>query len=245
MASNPAIIPTPVDDLHGDGRWLSMHQHFVNQARDLEPDVVMVGDSMLANLQITELWENWFAPLHTMNLSVGGDATQHVLWRLHNGELECIQPKVIVVLVGTNNHEHSAEQVAEGIMEVCKVLREKQPHADIVLLALLPRGEKPNPLREKHDKINEILAEDSKKIDRLQMLNLGRDLLQADGTLSHRDMYDYLHLNHRGYRRVFQPLHELLTQMLHGDDSQLVNEIAEATHSTLPSPSDPASVAAE
>ena len=70
------------------------------------------------------------------------------------------------------------------------------------------------------------------------MVNLDKDIVQSDGTISYLDMYDYLHLTHQGYCRIFQPLHELLSQMLHGDDSLLVNEIAAATHSTLPSPSD-------
>ena len=71
----------------------------MSQARELEPDVILIGDSLLANLQSTELWESWFAPLHTMNLAIGGDQTQHVLWRLHDGELECIQPKVLDIFI--------------------------------------------------------------------------------------------------------------------------------------------------
>uniref|UniRef100_A0A2P2IBV9 Platelet-activating factor acetylhydrolase IB subunit beta-like n=2 Tax=Hirondellea gigas TaxID=1518452 RepID=A0A2P2IBV9_9CRUS len=235
---NPAATPTPLVDVHGDERWMSIHQRFVSQARELEPDVLLVGDSLLANLQSSELWESWFAPLHTMNLAIGGDQTQHVLWRLQNGELEYIQPKVIVVLVGTNNHEHSVDQVADGIMEICNTITEKLPTADILLLTLLPRGQKPNHLREKHKKINGLISEAAKALDRIQVVNLDKDIIQSDGSISHRDMYDYLHLSHQGYRRIFEPLHELLSQMLHGDDSKLVNEIVAATHSTLPSPSD-------
>lgn len=215
-----------------------MHQRFVAQARELEPDVVFVGDSLLANLQATELWESWFAPLHSMNLGIGGDQTQNVLWRLRNGELECIKPKVVVILVGTNNHGNTADEVAEGILEICKTVRDKQPSADIVLLSLLPRGEKPNPIREKIKKINELITEGAKSIDRIQVMSLEKDLVGSDGCINHRDMFDYLHLTHQGYRRIFQPLHELLSQMLHGDDSLLVNAIADATHSTLPSPSE-------
>lgn len=60
----------------------------------MEPDVVLVGDSLVANLQSTDLWEKWFAPMHSLNFGIGGDQTQHVLWRLRNGELEYIKPKV-------------------------------------------------------------------------------------------------------------------------------------------------------
>lgn len=70
------------------------HNRFVNQAREMEPDVVFVGDSIVANMQCTDLWEKWFAPMHCLNFGIGGDQTQHVLWRLRNGELEFIKPKV-------------------------------------------------------------------------------------------------------------------------------------------------------
>lgn len=63
----------------------------------MEPDVVFVGDSIVANLQCTDLWEKWFAPMHCLNFGIGGDQTQHVLWRLRNGELEFIKPKVGVI----------------------------------------------------------------------------------------------------------------------------------------------------
>ena len=56
--------------------------------------MVFVGDSIVANLQCTDVWEKWFAPMHCLNFGIGGDETQHVLWRLKNGELEFIKPKV-------------------------------------------------------------------------------------------------------------------------------------------------------
>ena len=70
------------------------HTRFVRETREMEPDVVFLGDSIIANLQSTDLWEKWFTPMHSLNFGIGGDQTQHVLWRVHNGELDCIQPKV-------------------------------------------------------------------------------------------------------------------------------------------------------
>lgn len=61
--------------------------------------MVFVGDSLVANLQCTDLWEKWFAPMHCLNFGIGGDQTQHVLWRLRNGELEFIKPKVCVFVL--------------------------------------------------------------------------------------------------------------------------------------------------
>ncbi|XP_050695796.1 platelet-activating factor acetylhydrolase IB subunit alpha2-like [Eriocheir sinensis] len=229
---NPAAVPTPLEDVHGDGRWLSMHNRFVNQAHEMEPDVVFVGDSIVANLQCTDLWEKWFAPMHCLNFGIGGDQTQHVLWRLRNGELESIKPKAVVVLVGTNNHEHTAAEVAGGITEICRTIREKQPQAYIVALTLLPRGEKPNRLREKNDEVNSLIKESLRAIDLCQVINVDQDLVLGDGSIDHRDMYDYLHLTSQGYRRAFEPVYLFLTNLLHEHDVPLLNNAS----STLASP---------
>merc|ERR1712168_366798 len=149
--------------------------------------------------------------MHALNFGIGGDQTQHVLWRLTNGELDHVVPKAVVVLVGTNNHGHSATQVAGGIIEICKTIRDKQPQAYVIVLSLLPRGEKQNCLREKNSKINELVEDEIKTIDRCQMVNIGRDLVLPSGSIDHRDMYDYLHLTPQGYRRAFEPVFELLT----------------------------------
>ena len=74
----------------------------------MEPDVLFVGDSLIGNLQLTDLWEKWFAPLHCLNFGIGGDQTQHVLWRLHNGELECLKPKVVYLFNKENTYVYSA-----------------------------------------------------------------------------------------------------------------------------------------
>ncbi|XP_066946779.1 platelet-activating factor acetylhydrolase IB subunit alpha2 [Macrobrachium rosenbergii] len=235
---NSAAVPTPVEDVQGDGRWLSMHNRFVSQAREMEPDVVFVGDSLVANLQSTDLWEKWFAPMHSLNFGIGGDQTQHVLWRLKNGELECIKPKAVVVLVGTNNHSHTAAEIAGGIIEICHTVREKQPQAYIIVLTLLPRGEKPNPLREKNSEINGLIKEAVRKIDLCQVVNINRDLVLGDGTIDHRDMYDYLHLTWQGYRRAFEPVFELLTQLLHESDKLLLNDDTLASPASDNPPSD-------
>ncbi|KAK7082528.1 Platelet-activating factor acetylhydrolase IB subunit beta [Halocaridina rubra] len=242
---NSAAVPTPIEDVQGDGRWLSMHNRFVSQAREMEPDVVFVGDSLVANLQSTDLWEKWFAPMHSLNFGIGGDQTQHVLWRLKNGELECIKPKAVVVLVGTNNHGHSASEVAGGITEICLTIREKQPKAYITVLTLLPRGEKPNPLREKNSQVNALIKEAIKNIELCQVVNINRDLVLGDGSIDHRDMYDYLHLTWQGYRRAFEPVYELLTQLLQENEETLLNDVTLESPASDNPPSEGAGQCAE
>ena len=69
----------------------------MNEAKQKEPDVLFIGDSLIAHLANTEVWEQWFEPLHALNFGIGGDETQHILWRIQNGELDIIQPKVRMV----------------------------------------------------------------------------------------------------------------------------------------------------
>ncbi|XP_066991158.1 platelet-activating factor acetylhydrolase IB subunit alpha1 [Anabrus simplex] len=211
---NPAAVPTPVDDVQGDGRWLSMHKRFLLEAKEKEPEVVFIGDSIIQQLANSEIWNRWFVPLHALNFGVGTDQTQNVLWRVMNGELEHVDPKVVVLLVGTNNHGFTAEQIVEGIMEIVRAIREKQPQAYIVLPTLLPRGQHPNPLRERNSKVNKLLISELMAMPRCETVVIDKGMVQADGSISHHDMYDYLHLTNAGYRKAFEPVYELLLQLL-------------------------------
>ncbi|EDL24279.1 platelet-activating factor acetylhydrolase IB subunit alpha1 isoform b [Mus musculus] len=131
---NPASKPTPVQDVQGDGRWMSLHHRFVADSKDKEPEVVFIGDSLVQLMHQCEIWRELFSPLHALNFGIGGDSTQHVLWRLENGELEHIRPKIVVVWVGTNNHSHTAEQVTGGIKAIVQLVNKLQPQARVVVL---------------------------------------------------------------------------------------------------------------
>ena len=72
--------------------------------------------------------------MHSANFGISGDRTENVLWRLHNGELEDVSPKIIVLSVGQENYGDSAETIAEGIRAICAFIRSKQPQAFLVLL---------------------------------------------------------------------------------------------------------------
>ncbi|KAI4897704.1 hypothetical protein NFI96_012944 [Prochilodus magdalenae] len=212
--TNPAACPEPVVDVQGDARWMSQHNRCVQECKDAEPDVLFVGDSMVQLMQQQEVWRELFSPLHVLNFGIAGDTTCNVLWRLQNGALQNIRPKVVVVWVGTNNHQHTAEQVAGGVMEIVQLLVNQLPHTKVILMSLLPRGEKPNPLREKNAEVNHLLRASVTRLTPVQFLDLSSGFVHSDGTISSRDMFDYLHLTASGYRKVARPLHELLLQIL-------------------------------
>ncbi|XP_069080799.1 platelet-activating factor acetylhydrolase IB subunit alpha2 isoform X1 [Pleurodeles waltl] len=212
--TNSAAVPQPGADIFGDDRWMSQHLRFVLDCKDKEPEVLFVGDSMVQVLQQYELWRELFSPLHALGFGIGGDKTEHLLWRLQNGELENIKPKVIVVWAGTNNIEHTAEEVVGGIEAIVKLINRLQPQAKIIVMGLMPRGEKPNPLRQKNAKVNQLLRVALPKLPSVQLLDVDVGFVHSDGTISCHDLFDFLHLTPAGYAKICKPLHELIMQLL-------------------------------
>src|SRR6185437_912238 len=105
------------------------------------------------------VWERFYGPRHAANFGIGGDRTQHVLWRLDNGEVDGIKPKVVVLMIGTNNSgTNSADEIAEGIEAIVKKLHDKLPDTKVLLLAVFPRGDKSDPRREKLTAVNQRIA---------------------------------------------------------------------------------------
>lgn len=84
-------------------------------------------------MQHTDVWNELFVPMHCLNFGVHRDKIENVLWRIENGELENINPKIVVLHVGTNNYENTAEEIAEGVLVLVNTIREKQPEAYIVV----------------------------------------------------------------------------------------------------------------
>lgn len=222
VAANTAVKPEP-----REGNWIKRHEGFVEIAKQGGVDVLFIGDS------ITDAWRNekggkavWdaqFAPLRAANFGIGGDRTQHVLWRLQNGELDGIKPKAVVLMIGTNNTgferdnatpRNSPAETAAGVTEIVKYLRAKQPQAKILLLAVFPRGEKPDhPQRKQVAEINAVIAKlhDGKNV---HFLDIGKQFLAADGTLPKEIMPDFLHLTPDGYARWAAAIKDPLAKLL-------------------------------
>ena len=81
-----------------------------------------------------KVYKTYIEPLHCVNFSIYNDEIQHILWRIENGELDGFSPKVVVVMIGTHNTSHSAEEVVKGISHIIDKIKEKQPQASIILM---------------------------------------------------------------------------------------------------------------
>ncbi len=184
--------------------WMPQHENNVALARKGGIDLLFVGDSITKcwSREGREVWAARFAPLHAANFGISGDATEHVLWRLQNGELDNIHPKVVVLLIGTNNitEGDSPAVIAQAVGAVVGEIRKRLPDSRILLLAVLPRRELANhPDRETIRAINRLLSplQDG---DHVTFLDFGDKLLQPDGRMTKEVTKDFTHLTAEGYQ---------------------------------------------
>lgn len=185
------VVPVPKDE--------KRHAGFVEIAKKGGVDVLLLGDSITDGWRGKAAYKEHFEPLKAANFGIGGDRTQHVLWRLKNGELEGITPKVCMLMIGTNNGGDSAEDVAAGITAIVKEIHGKSPATKILLLGIFPRGEKPNPAREKNDKVNTMVAKLDDGGKTVKYMDIGAKFMNEEKTISKEIMPDFLHLSAKGY----------------------------------------------
>ena len=206
--------PATVSPQPREGAWMELHQQFLKRARQGNVDLLFLGDSITQGWNDNEVWKRFYGPRNAANFGIGGDRTQHVLWRIQNGELDGIAPRVVVLMIGTNNGDNAtADEIVQGITTIVQELRHRLPTARILLLGVFPRGEKPNPLREKLGAVNAKIAglDDGSHV---KYLDIGKSFLNEDGTISGAIMPDYLHLSRKGYRIWADAMEPTLWSML-------------------------------
>jgi len=198
-----------------DAGFLKRHEGFVQIAKKGDVDLVFLGDSITDGWNgQKEIWGKAFGAYKPANFGIGGDRTQHVLWRITNGELDGIAPKAAVLMIGTNNSgSDPAEDIAAGIKRIVETIHAKSPKTKVLLLAVFPRGEKPNPQREKLKAVNSSIAKLDNGKD-VFYLDIGDKFLEPDGSLSNEIMPDFLHLSAKGYQiwadAIAAPLERLM-----------------------------------
>jgi beta-glucosidase len=212
--------------------WLPRHQKKLEEIRQLvaagtPPEIVFIGDSITEGWEQSgrKVWQEHYAAHHALALGFGSDRTENVLWRLQHGEIDGIAPKVAVLMVGTNNTGQRGEDpqtTAAGIKRLVDEIRLRLPRTRVLLLAIFPRGEKPDDiLRGINERVNRIVAgyADGRSV---HFLDIGKALLNPDGTLSRDVMPDLLHPSEKGYaiwqRAMDDTLQQLLTSTVEGND---------------------------
>lgn len=211
VLSTAAAVPTPHRGRIAVEKDLGRHLAFLERRdrliRSGGTQLVFIGDSITdfwrADPQ-REIFEDYFGRYRPYNIGVSADETQHVLWRIEHGELDGLSPRLVVLMIGTNNlanaNRMSPAETADGVAAVVDAIRRRLPASRILLLGIFPRANRADdPLRRAVAETNRLIArlgDDRTVVYR----DIGARLLQPDGTLSGEIMPDYLHPNARGYQ---------------------------------------------
>jgi platelet-activating factor acetylhydrolase IB subunit beta/gamma len=200
-----------------DEHHVEKHAKILAGIKGAKIDVVFLGDSITRRWEDNpDLWEKYFARFNAFNMGVGADAIENVKWRALNGEIDGINPKLLVLLIGTNNlAANEAGEIAEGIIDLIGIAREKLPGTKILSLGIFPR------MPDEHgtDHTNKIKAVNRELAEKLPALgvrfaDVGDILLGADGKPNLSLMPDGLHLDHNGYTVLGPVLVRLLDSLI-------------------------------
>ena len=211
-----AATPVPKTE---SPNWMPQHEANLALARKGGIDVLFIGDSITKcwSREGRDVWAARFAALHAENFGISGDCTQHVLWRLQNGELETIHPKVVVLLIGTNNigaHDSPAD-IAQAVGAITGEIRHRAPDTRFLLLGILPNHElATHPNREIIRTTNALISK-LQDGDHITYLDIGDKLLQPDGTLTVEMTKDFCHLTPKGYEIFADAIQPTVESLLH------------------------------
>ncbi len=209
---NDAVVPAP-----RDGGWMKRHESFNERVKKGNVDLVFIGDSITQGWEGAgkTVWDEFYGKRNAVNLGIGGDRTQHVLWRLDHGNIEGISPKLAVLMIGTNNSgANSSDQIAQGVTAIVEKLQTRLPKTKVLILAIFPRGpDASNKNRQINEGANAIVAKlaDNKSV---YYLDIGKNFLADDGTLSKAVMPDLLHLNEKSYRTWAESIEPQVKEIL-------------------------------
>ncbi|MGE9269323.1 MAG: sulfatase/phosphatase domain-containing protein [Verrucomicrobiales bacterium] len=200
--------------------WNGRHEAKRKEALRGDFDLVFLGDSITQGWEGAgkEVWKEYYGDRKALNLGFSGDRTEHVLWRLLNGELANVDPEVFVLMIGTNNTGHRKDrpkETAEGVELIVELLQDRCPESKILLLGVFPRDAKPEgPNRVINDQVNEHIQKLADAEESVHYMDLSDEFLAEDGTLSKEVMPDLLHPKAKGYGIWAEAMEPKLKELL-------------------------------
>jgi len=223
----PHLWPVvPFGQSWGGRAYIDHHAGLVKKVQDNKGpcDVLLVGDSITIqfekDLAGNENWKTQFPAYKAVNIGVGGDRTQSVLWRLDHGGADGLEPRSIVLMIGNNNMfftpETGTEAAALGIKACVTNLREKFPTAPLIVTKILPSAAPGVPFYEDTKKTNAAVDALNLSADpQVQVLDLWQDFVNPDGTIK-PELYtaDKIHLSPQGYAVWAAKLQPLIEPLL-------------------------------
>lgn len=209
----------------GNDKWLQRHLGFVEIGKThTDCRVLFLGDSITDYWRSKgkEIWNRTYAPLGAVNFGISGDRTQHLLWRLQNGEIGNLKPEVIIIMIGTNNigfekksklQRNQTSDIAQGISLIVDELRTQLPQSKILLLGVFPRGQRDSFERHQVAALNTLIKPMADE-EHVFYLEIGQVFLTSDGVLSPKIMPDLLHPNAQSYTLWAEAMHDTLSRLM-------------------------------
>jgi lysophospholipase L1-like esterase len=210
----PLDVPGPINT---SDHWDLLHRQYATFAQHGQADVMFVGDSATefwGRPDNQPVWDHYFGRLDAVNFGIKGDGTGNVLWRLNHGEMGQLTPKVVVLLIGSNDSAGmSAPQIARGVGEIIDTIHHFSPDSKVLLMGLLPRGDDGTGAR------NVTIAETNRLLTGMadghyvHYLYAGQPFATFNGVDTGL-MPDALHPNAAGYDLLGKAISPVLGQML-------------------------------
>ena len=196
--------------------WNDRHELVLKMNKESSADVLLFGNSIThfwggepvaAHQNGKNAWNKLFKGVNVRNLGFGWDRTENVLWRIYHGELNHCQAKTIILMIGTNNlQSNTDEEVLEGICQVAKAIRQRQPQAKLCVIGILPRKEMESRIRGINIALQKRLVADSN----ITYIDLAFKLTDNTGLIIPSLFMDGLHPNEKGYDRIADALRSYL-----------------------------------
>lgn len=223
--TNSAVVPVTQNRDYRNYDWMTRFDATKAYAKTHTCRLAFVGDSINhffggppLDRGLTapgEVWQKFYGNRDAVDLGFGWDRTENVLWRLEQGELDDMPLKAVSLMIGTNNlFMNSPEQIRDGVKAILDKIQTQKPRAKILLLAIFPRGEKPDdPGRLEAIKVNRLLAPLGRRRN-VTFMDIGANFLMPDGTISRDMMGDFLHPTAKGYAVWAQAVEPWMKQAL-------------------------------
>lgn len=204
-------------------QFLPLHESFLARGRAGPIGVLFLGDSITNHWHIAPgIWQKYYGPFQAANFGISGDTTQNVIWRIEHGELDGIHPRVVVLLIGTNNSgTNTAAEIFAADRKIVDLIRAKLPATKVLLLAIFPRGPRAKDGRGPNyaqrmaviDPVNRQLAtlDDGTHV---RYLDLGPKFRGPDGRIPDAIMADQVHPTVAGYQIWADAMQPLLLEMM-------------------------------
>lgn len=213
---NSAIIPVPNPEVSIQDWWMPRQQAINKRLAQGNADLLFLGNSIVHGFESTgkEIWDKYYKPRNAVNMGFGWDRTQHLLWRLDNSDFKNVNPKLAIILIGTNNiGRNSKDEIVTGIHTVCNRINIKLPATKILLLGIFPRFEAKSADRDIIRKINASLSKiaDQKNIF---FMDIGHVFLDDNKELSTDIMADLLHPTLKGYKLFAEAIEPKVRELM-------------------------------